>query len=336
MATLRPRNVITPGVAFAGIIATRVYGALLLFPIAILSLDHSTLTGLYEESIGYRYFYNLRTLSETSYLFLPQGDLVNLIFKAIHLVLSAAGYPADQLFPRIDLFAYIGIAFLQCLNVLCFWWAAAAIASPSSRLLLALFWGSLNYLPDTSAIYAIIQPDYLVLFAAFSLLTMGSILRTQADTDWTPRKVAGFALFVGAALSVKLTLSILPAIALLLTIIMSRRMYAGFASACLAVVIGIVIWFGMILIDANGHPSFVVQHFRDLLAFMQSSPGVTQSGLHWSDWLFSRISHSSLTLSLIYSGQSLRASRSWSLAGDGSLRRRFPFFWSRGLWIRPF
>jgi hypothetical protein len=153
---------------------------------------------------------------------------------------------------------------------------------------------------------------------------MGSILRTQADTDWTHRKVAGFALFVGAALSVKLTLSILPAIALLLTIIMSRRMYAGFASACLAVVIGIVIWFGMILIDANGHPSFVVQHFRDLLAFMQSSLGVTQSGLHWSDWLFSRISHSSLTLSLIYSGpiiaglSLLVARRRWEFAASVS------------------
>jgi hypothetical protein len=261
------RKVMTLSLSFAGVIGTLVYGALLFFPITMLALDHSSLTGLYEESIRYRYFYNLRTLYETSYLFLPQGDLVNLIFKGIHFVLSVEGYPAEQLFPRIDLFSYLSVAFLQCLNLLCFWWAAA-IASLSSRLLVALFWGGLNYVPETSAIHTIIQPDYHVLFAAFSLLTMGSILRTQAVTDWTPRKVAGFALFVGAALSVKLTLSILPAIALLHTIIMSRRMYIGFASAGLAVLIGVVIWFAVILLDANGYPSFVLQHFRDLLAFM--------------------------------------------------------------------
>jgi hypothetical protein len=290
----------------------------------MIALDHSSLTGLYEESIGYRYFYNLRTLYETSYLFLPQGDLVNLIFKGIHFVLSVEGYPADQLFPRIDLFSYLSVAFLQCLNLLCFWWAAATIASLSSRLLVALFWGGLNYVPETSAIYTIIQPDYHVLFAAFSLVTMGSILRTQAVTDWTLRKVAGFALFVGAALSVKLTLSILPAIALLHTIVMSRRMYIGFASAGLAVLIGVVIWFAVILLDTNGYPSFVLQHFRDLIAFMQSSPGVTQSGLYWTYWWFSRISNSSLTLSIIYSapiitGLSLLVARwRWEFAASVS------------------
>jgi hypothetical protein len=278
MATLRSRKVTMPSVAFPAIIATLVYGALLLFPVTMLSLDHSTLTGLYEESVGFRYFFNLRTLYETAYLFLPQGDLVNLIFKGIHLVLSADGYPADQLFPRIDLFSYLSVTFLQCLNILCFWWAAAAVASPSSRLVLALFWGGLNYVPDTSAIYTIIQPDYYVLLVAFSLLTMGSILRTQDSTDWTPRKVVGFALFVGAALAVKLTLSILPAIALLRTIVMSRRIYIGFASAALAVLIGVGIWLAVILLDAKGHPSFVLHHFQDLLAFMQSSPGVVQSG----------------------------------------------------------
>jgi hypothetical protein len=324
MMDTRSRKMLSLGLAFTGVVGTLVYGALLLFPITMLSLDHSTLTGMYEESIGYRYFNNLRTLYETPYLFLPQGDLVNLIFKGIHLFLSAAGYPADQLFPRIDLFSYLSVAFLHCLNVLCFWWAAAAIASPASRLLVALFWGGLNYLPDTSAIYAIIQPDYIALFAAFSLLTMGSILRTQDVSDWTPRKLAGFGLFVGAALSVKLTLAILPAIALLHAIIMSRRMYVGFASAGLAVLIGVAIWFGIILLDAHAHLSFVMMHFRDLLAFMQIGPGVTQGGLRWSDWLFSRIWHSSLILSIIYSGpviaglSLLLARRRWELAAAAS------------------
>ena len=310
--------------AFTGVVGTLVYGALLLFPIITLSLHHSTLTGMYEELIGYRYFYNLRTLYETSYLFLPQGDLVNLIFKGIHLVLSAVGYPADHLFPRIDLFSYLSVAFLQCLNLLCFWWAAAAIPSPSSRLLAALFLGGLNYVPGTSAIYAIIQPDYIALFAAFSLLTMGSILRTREVFDWAPRKVAGFALFVGVALSVKFTLFILPAIALLQAILMSRRIHIGFISAGLAVCIGVVIWFGIILLDANGHPSFVRQHFRDLFAFMQVNPGIAQSGLHWSDWLFSHISHASLILSLIYSGPIIAglalpvARRRWEFAASVS------------------
>ncbi|WP_454645540.1 hypothetical protein [Bradyrhizobium liaoningense] len=320
----RSRKMMSLSLAFIAVMGTLVYGALLLFPITMLALDHSTLTGLYEESIGYRYFYNLRTLYETSYLFLPQGELVNLIFKGIHLVLSVGGYPAGQLFPRIDLFSYLSVAFLQCLNLLCFWWAAATLALPSSRLLAALFLGGLNYVPGTSAIYTIIQPDYHVLMVAFSLLAMGSILRTQELFDWTPRKIAVFALFVGAALSVKMTLSILPAIVLLHTAIMSRRIHIGFASAGLAALIGVAIWFGVILLDGNGHLSFVVQHFRDLLAFLQSSPGVTQSGLPWADWIFSRISNSSLAVSIIYSGPIIAglvllvARRRWEFAASFS------------------
>jgi hypothetical protein len=279
-----------------------VYGVLILFPIAMISLNHSSLTGMYEESVGYRYFYNLRTLYETTYLFLPQGDLVNLIFKGVHLLLSLAGYPATQLFPRIDLFSYLGVAFLQCLNLLCFCWATVPITSPFSRLSIALFWGGLNYVPTTSAIYTIMQPDYYVLFAAFSLLAMGSVLRTQAPVDWTPRRIAFFACFIGLALSVKFTVAILPAIALLHALIMSRWVHIGLVSAGLAALMGATIWCGIILVDAGGHPSFVVRHFRELFGYIQVNPGVTQSGLAWGDWFISRISLSPAMPSIIYGG----------------------------------
>jgi hypothetical protein len=300
MMASQSRELTSLHLVFTGAIGTFVYGALLLFPITMVSLGHSTLTGMYEESIGYRYFYTLRTLYETSYLFLPQGDLVNLVFKGIHLVLSASGYPVTQLFPRIDFFSYLAVGTLQCLNVLGFWWAMSTVKLPATRLLFALFWGGLNYIPETSAIYAILQPDYLILFAAFALIAMGSILRTQELFDWKPRTIASFALFIGAALSVKFTLAILPAVALLHATLMSRRILIGFASACLAALIGVAIWLGVILLDANGHPSFVLQHFHDLLAFMQSSPGVVKPGLPWNDWILSRISHSSLIVSAIY------------------------------------
>ena len=57
---------------------------------------------------------------------------------------------------------------------------------------------------------------------------------------------------------------------------------------------------------------------------MQVNPGIAQSGLHWSDWLFSHISHASLILSQIYSGPIIAglalpvARRRWEFAGSVS------------------
>jgi hypothetical protein len=309
---------------FGAPVAALVYGALMLYPIAMIGLHHSSLTGMYEESVGYRYFYNLRALYDPYYLFLPQAELVNLIFKGVDVTLSLAGYPATQLFPRIDLFTYLSVALLQCLNVACFCWAIVPITSVLSRLSLALFWGGLNYVPESSAIYTIIQPDYYVLFAAFSLLATGSVLRMRGPVDWTPRKVAFFACFVGLALSVKFTVAILPAIALLHASIMSRRLLVGFASAGLASLIGLAIWLAIMLIDQGGHPAYVARHFYDLRNFVQSNTGFAPGSLGWGDWLISHLSASWPMLSIVYGGpiiaglSLLLARQKWEFAASVS------------------
>jgi hypothetical protein len=67
----------------------------------------ATLTGMAEESTGYRYFYTLRILyGDNERPWLPQGQLVGLAHMLIQVILTTLGYPPTELFPRIDLFAY--------------------------------------------------------------------------------------------------------------------------------------------------------------------------------------------------------------------------------------
>jgi hypothetical protein len=284
-----------------------IFASFLLFPVAMLALQSSTLTGMSEESVGYRYFYTLRSLYEGTYLFLPQGELVNLIFKGIHLALTAIGHPTTELFPRIDYFTYAAIAALHVVTIACFWWGTRPITRVSSKIATAAFWALLYYIPETSAVYAIIQPDYIVAFPAFSLLTLGVILRIQGRFDWSPRVVVGFALFVGAALSVKLTLAIMACIALLHALIMSNRPLVGFATSALSVLLGIGCWTIILLVELGGAPSLVASHFVQLSQFMQSSPGVSANDLNWTKWIISHVWQPPSLLTAIYAAPALAA-----------------------------
>jgi hypothetical protein len=253
-------------------------------------MSGSTLTGMYEESVGYRYFYTLRSLYEGSYLFLPQGELVNLLFKGIHVALTTAGYPITQLYPRIDYFTYAGVTVMHLITAACFWWGTAPIRRPIAKFSAALFWGALYYVPQTSAVYALLQPDYYVLFPALSLLTNGAILRIQHRFEWSGGVVGSFALFVGAALSVKLSLAILPCIALLHAVIMSRRPAIGLASSALAGLLGTGVWLCILFVEMGADLSYVSRHIGDLLKFL-SNPGMSND-LPWKEWITLRVSQS--------------------------------------------
>jgi hypothetical protein len=120
-------------------ILTARHGAIALFAIGMLSpvcwiaLNWVSLTAFYEESIGYRYFYTLRQLHEPAYLFLPQGQSVNLIFKSVHVLLDILGFASTQVRPRIDYFSIISISTFQLLNVAAF--AFLLLQSPRKSVL---------------------------------------------------------------------------------------------------------------------------------------------------------------------------------------------------------
>ncbi len=99
------------------------FAGLLLWPLAWIVLHGATLTGVNEESTGYRYFYTLRQLYDPPvFLFLAQGQLTNLIQKAIQVALTLLGFPATELLPRIDYFCYASVAAFHLMNVAAFAW----------------------------------------------------------------------------------------------------------------------------------------------------------------------------------------------------------------------
>src|SRR5260370_39569546 len=104
--------------AGARVFSILLFAGLLLWPLAWIVLHGATLTGVNEESVGYRYFYSLRQLYDPpAFLFLPQGQLTNLIQKAIQIALTLLGFPPTQLRPRIDYFCYASVAAFHLMNI---------------------------------------------------------------------------------------------------------------------------------------------------------------------------------------------------------------------------
>ena len=92
-----------------------------LAPIALVATRGATLSGLYEESIGYRYFYSHRTvLGESAVLFLPQGQIEDLLSQALQIGLNVAGYPLYDIAGRIDAFSCSLVACAMLLALLAF------------------------------------------------------------------------------------------------------------------------------------------------------------------------------------------------------------------------
>ena len=93
------------------IIPTVVLAVGLLFPLSWVILHGWTLSGWYEESVGYRYFYSLRMMYDVNaFVFVPQGHLMGIVNQVIQGLLTALGFPPNVLFPRIDLFSYVAVA----------------------------------------------------------------------------------------------------------------------------------------------------------------------------------------------------------------------------------
>jgi hypothetical protein len=113
-----------------------VFGILAL-PSLLFSLSHISVVGMFEESIGYRYFYSLRHVYSDERPFIPQGQLVGIAHMVIQLVLTAIGHPIRELFPRMDIFVSVAPLIPLGLAACAFVWTALALKCFSSRALLA-------------------------------------------------------------------------------------------------------------------------------------------------------------------------------------------------------
>src|SRR5215471_3872837 len=171
----------------AAVGAATLMAAALLAPLVILGRHGLTLTGITEESTGYRYFYTLRMLyGHGERPWLPQGQLPGLSHIAIQVGLTLAGLSPTSLFPRIDLFAYSAAALPHVLALGAFVWMGAVLP-PESYLSVAgiaalTFLGGRATLSESSN-YPLVQPDYMTWVEPISLITAGWLLRMYDPAD---------------------------------------------------------------------------------------------------------------------------------------------------------
>lgn len=222
----------------------------MLWPLAIMVTAGITLTGMAEESVGYRYFYTLRILyADHERPWLPQAQLVGLTHLGIQLLLTAAGYPPEQLFPRIDLFAYAASALPSVLTAVAFVWAVRPLRDPLARLLVALLLLVTVFDVRNGRGLHLIQADYYTWVHIVALITIGGVLRAvklRLTLDLRSGLVLG--LFTAASLTIKPThlIFILPVALILLCHAVQDRQWGQAILG--AVVAAAVAMFGVFVI----------------------------------------------------------------------------------------
>ncbi|MDX2098549.1 MAG: hypothetical protein SFW36_12295, partial [Leptolyngbyaceae cyanobacterium bins.59] len=254
---------------------TLIFAAGLLLPLLWVVIHGYTLTGQYEESLGYRYFYSLRQLYDADrYVFLPQAQLVDLTHRVIQLFLSGVGYAIDDSSQRIEVFSYLSLLVAHGAAIAAFQWAIQPLVSLRSRLGAALFWLLIYYPPGIAGIYgfyAILQPDYPVWVIWVGLLMAGFYTRWPAqDSEWSYRDALWLGLFAGLALSVKLTLTLFPIAIGLGWFITQRNWLRSLLMGSLTALTTGGVFLLVLLLLYQGNLSHLQQFFADLRIFGQS------------------------------------------------------------------
>lgn len=269
--------------------AVGLFASGLLWPLAVVAWNSLTLTGWYEESIGYRYFYNLRQLYEpATYLFLPQGQFTDLIQKIVHLLLIAAGLPIDNVSPRIDYFAYLSIAAFQLANAATFAWLIVALRDPFAIFLSAFFWLIPSYM--LSAGYLLLQPDYPAIELAFAIAAAGFFARIDEPFEWSQRMSIAMGAFLGAAMATKITLALFPAVVVAYAILRSQLDTLR-PRAVLVIATSIAVWILIVGSNLLGYVPHIPVYLKELATFIESrgSSGIGTAGdTQWPAWIFER------------------------------------------------
>jgi len=287
----RARAIVLPWRQISRLAALLILAVLILAPIALVATRGATLSGLYEESIGYRYFYSLRTVQgERAALFLPQGQIQDLLCQAIQVGLTLAGYQPYDTAGRIDAFSYCLVACAMLLALVAFWFGNAEQGEGSiAYLFAATLWGSVFYLPGYNTVYALLQPDYLPFILAIAISTHALIARLALLATLSPvRDAILFGLLLGICLATKLTLAVFAATAMVVYL-MERPHRRGLLVLAGASLIGIGIWLAAIKLDYRGSGAKLSDYYAYFLNFTQASAGVLKQDRRLFGWALGKL-----------------------------------------------
>lgn len=249
-----------------------IYSLLLLLPLISVTIIGSTFTGLYEESLGYRYFYSLRALHEPDeFLFLAQGHLVTLVHQPLQWVLDLV-FPTTQLLPRIDVFARIAVLVAHGVTIAAFSWAIRPKFFDRARLAFALVWGSLYYINAWGSGYVLLSPDYHPWIPAVGLLFVGLTARIIEERSAIPSsRYWQLGLIGGLALSVKISMGIYGFVLGLLMLSIEKRPVRGLTLISLAAITSFLLAATILVLSLGGRMGHLWEHFSALSNFLNSA-----------------------------------------------------------------
>lgn len=257
----------------------------LFYPLVTVVLNRWTLTGFYEESIGYRYFYTLRQIYDGNpYVFLPQGQLMDLGHQFIQIWLTILGHPPSELFPRIDLFSYTSLALAYVIIAIAFSSLLAHLETIPGRLLAAVWFLIPYYSHGIDGSYVVLQPDYhnWILPASLAVVTVFTCWDVHSGTAWSKGHAALLAGFAALCIAVKPTLAIYAVSVALAWLIGRPRFWNSVAMCALSAILAILAYPLILLLYYHANLSYVESFLKDQHLFLSSA---SQQSVAYSSWI---------------------------------------------------
>lgn len=256
----------------AWLLSLIILAAALLWPAIYVTITGSTFTGLYEESLGYRYFYSLRAVYEPDeFLYLPQGHLITLSHQLLQLTLDQF-FPATQLLPRIDVFARIAVLMAHAVTIAAFGWAVYPKVFDNTRIALAVIWGLSYYVSAWSAHYVLLSPDYHAWLPAIGLLFLGLTSRVAVDAGALPgTRYWQLSLIGGLALAVKMSLGVYCIVVGLFMLLAEKRPIRGTLIMGITAVATLLVAALIMILGYGGRIGHLRAYFGDTAYFLNTS-----------------------------------------------------------------
>jgi hypothetical protein len=237
-------------------------GMLVWVPAALFWLGISP-TGLFEESVGYRYFYSLRLAFGGEHPFLPQGQFPTLVHVIIQWTLSAF-YPTDQLFPRIDIFSFVAVAIPSALSAAAAYYALMRLPWPGMILTAACALLLLASPKLFSGVGWTAMPDYHIWTIPLAFLCLRL---TLIDEPLTLRQATILGVVAGLAAGVKVTFCVFPLVPLATRMPLDRRALLLLLSFGMAAVF---VYVAIIALYAGANTGAIKGFFESLGYFMRT------------------------------------------------------------------
>jgi hypothetical protein len=269
------------------IVFTALFFAVLAFPLFYFTLHGVTLAHWAEESVGYRYFYSLRAALGGEYPWLPQGQLPGFYFALLQYALSIAGYPANQIFPRIDVFIFWGALLPPLLGALAFWQLCGTVRHGLARAAILTLFAAVIY-GQTALLGTIAIPEYIAWEFPIGIVTCSLLLHVMGPDGAerpTTRRLLLFGAFCGACAGVKITLLIFPLAVCCVFAAINRRPRTLINAAAVVGGTFLLVWFVILLLSAGGSLLRLQHAIRDFMIFAGSQGQTLSLIVRTNSWL---------------------------------------------------